>query len=569
MSQARFASLRRSLTWRYLAPVGVLAAAMAWWCARPLAPAAQNRPGRPALVGTTDPRTPIEFSLVLRLPGQRRLARFLDNLENPASATYHHFIDAAAFGARFGLPRTLLDRATARLARDAVRVTGSYPQRTALEVRATAGTIDRLFGLRLRDYQGADGRHFHAPTGRAIVPRDLRDAVVAVAGLDNATIESDSAKANETDAVKAIEGMAPPSAKTAYDINPLTSRHITGQGEKIALIEFGTYQQSDLDGFDQQFDLPAVTPRNVAVDGGTTNGSASAVAEADLDLEVAHEIAPAAQLLDYNAPEATPSGADAFGAVVDQIVADGQASVASVSWGTCEAATPAADLRRDEQALEAAAARGITVVAASGDAGAYTCQQDNGRDHRLSVSWPSSSPFVLSVGGTSLSTTTAGVYQGETAWQDTLEQSGGGGGLSLDFPRPSWQVGPGVASQFSDGKRQLPDVAADADPWSGWDTYAAGALSVAGGTSAAAPFWAATTALIAQYARQHGVSRLGFVDPMLYAIAATPQRASAFHDVTKGTNRYYPATKGWDFATGLGSPDVYHLAQDLVAYMKR
>ena len=569
MSQARFASLRRSLTWRYLAPVGVLAAAMAWWCARPLAPAAQNRPGRPALVGTTDPRTPIEFSLVLRLPGQRRLARFLDNLENPASATYHHFIDAAAFGARFGLPRTLLDRATARLARDAVRVTGSYPQRTALEVRATAGTIDRLFGLRLRDYQGADGRHFHAPTGRAIVPRDLRDAVVAVAGLDNATIESDSAKANETDAVKAIEGMAPPSAKTAYDINPLTSRHITGQGEKIALIEFGTYQQSDLDGFDQQFDLPAVTPRNVAVDGGTTNGSASAVAEADLDLEVAHEIAPAAQLLDYNAPEATPSGADAFGAVVDQIVADGQASVASVSWGTCEAATPAADLRRDEQALEAAAARGITIVAASGDTGAYTCQEDNGSDHRLSVSWPSSSPFVLSVGGTSLSTTTAGVYQGETAWQDTLEQSGGGGGLSLEFPRPSWQIGPGVANQFSDGKRQLPDVAADADPWSGWDTYAAGALTVAGGTSAAAPFWAATTALIAQYARQHGVSRLGFVDPMLYAIAATPQRAPAFHDLTKGTNRYYPATKGWDFATGLGSPDVYHLAQDLMAYMKR
>ncbi|HTP23184.1 MAG TPA: S53 family peptidase [Solirubrobacteraceae bacterium] len=569
MSQARFASLRRSLTWRYLAPVGVLAAAMAWWCARPLAPAAQNRPGRPALVGTTDPRTPIEFSLVLRLPGQRRLARFLDNLENPASATYHHFIDAAAFGARFGLPRTLLDRATARLARDAVRVTGSYPQRTALEVRATAGTIDRLFGLRLSDYQGADGRHFHAPTGRAIVPRDLRDAVVAVAGLDNATIESDSAKANETDAVKAIEGMAPPSAKTAYDINPLTSRHITGQGEKIALIEFGTYQQSDLDGFDQQFDLPAVTPRNVAVDGGTTNGSASAVAEADLDLEVAHEIAPAAQLLDYNAPEATPSGADAFGAVVDQIVADGQASVASVSWGTCEAATSAADLRRDEQALEAAAARGITIVAASGDTGAYTCQEDNGSDHRLSVSWPSSSPFVLSVGGTSLSTTTAGVYQGETAWQDTLEQSGGGGGLSLEFPRPSWQIGPGVANQFSDGKRQLPDVAADADPWSGWDTYAAGALTVAGGTSAAAPFWAATTALIAQYARQHGVSRLGFVDPMLYAIAATPQRAPAFHDLTKGTNRYYPATKGWDFATGLGSPDVYHLAQDLMAYMKR
>ena len=204
MSQERSASARRSLRWRYLVPVGVLAAAMTWWCARPLGPAAQERPGGSALVGTTNPRTTIEFSLVLRLPGQRRLARFLDNVENPASPAYHHFIDAATFGARFGLPRTLLDRATARLARDDVQVTGSYPQRTALEVRAAAGTIDRLFGLRLIDYRSADGRHFHAPIGRAIVPRDLRDAIVAVAGLNNATIDSDSAKANETDAAKDV-----------------------------------------------------------------------------------------------------------------------------------------------------------------------------------------------------------------------------------------------------------------------------------------------------------------------------------------------------------------------------
>ena len=410
---------------RRYALIGVLAAAAALWSTRSLAPAARGRPEGPTLVGTINPRTPIEFSLVLRLPGQARLRHFLDGLQDPASPAYHHFIDAAVFGARFGLPRTVLSRTTAVLARDAVHVTASYPQRTALEVRATAGTIDRLFGLRLTNYRSAGGRRFHASIGKAIVPRDLRDAVVAVAGLNNAAVE--------TDAAKAIEGIEPASAKIAYDINPLSGQHITGQGEKIAVIEFGAYQQSDLDGFDQQFGLPSVTPRNVAVDGGTANGSAGAVAEVDLDLEVAHEIAPAAQLLDYNAPEATPSGADAFGAIVDQIAADGQASVASVSWGTCEAATPAADIRRDEQAIEAAAARGITIVAASGDAGAYTCQEDNRSDHRLSVSWPSSSPFVLSVGGTSLSTTTTGGYQGETAWQDTLEQSGGGGGLSVEL----------------------------------------------------------------------------------------------------------------------------------------
>ena len=551
----------RSIRWRNLALLGLLAAVGAWWFARPLAPAAQGRPGKPSLLGATDPRTTIDFSLILRLPGQPRLQQFLDELEDPASSTYHHFIDATTFGERFGVSRGVLDQAAARLETDAVQVSHSYPQRTALDVRASAGTIDRLFGVRLMNWRGAGGRRFHAPIGEAIVPPDLRQAVAAVAGLDSAAVETDDATA--------IQSTTPGTVTSAYDVGPLARQHITGRGEAIAVVEFGQFEQSDVDGFDQQFGLPALTPSNVPVDGGATDDSASAVAEADLDFEVAHEIAPGAELLNYNAPQSTASGADAFGAVVDQIVADGQASIVSDSWGSCEPTTPAGDIRRDEQAIEAAAARGISIFAAAGDTGAYTCQDDNGSDHRLSVDWPASSPYAISVGGTSLSMTETGAYQGETAWNDTLEQSGGGGGLSGDFARPGWQVGPGVSNSFSDGKRQLPDVAADADPWSGWDTYTGGAIEVAGGTSAATPFWAAATALIAQYAREHGIRHLGFVDPMLYAIAARPARVPGFHDITIGTNRYYPATSGWDFATGLGSPNVYNLAHDVVAYTKR
>jgi subtilase family serine protease len=111
-------------------------------------------------------------------------------------------------------------------------------------------------------------------------------------------------------------------------------------------------------------------------------------------------------------------------------------------------------------------------------------------------------------------------------------------------------------------------VSANADPNTGWALVTDGSLAPTAGTSAAAPFWAGAMALIEQYARQHGVRRLGFVDPMLYRIASTPQAAPPFHDITVGTNRYYPATPGWDFATGLGSPDVYNLAQDVVRYLK-
>jgi hypothetical protein len=116
----------------------MLAAVGAWWFARPLAPTAQGRPGVPALLGATDPRATIDFSLVLRLPGQASLRRFLGELEDPESPIYHHFIDASTFAERFGVSRAVLDLATARLAIEAVHVTRSYPQRTSLDVRASA-----------------------------------------------------------------------------------------------------------------------------------------------------------------------------------------------------------------------------------------------------------------------------------------------------------------------------------------------------------------------------------------------------------------------------------------------
>jgi kumamolisin len=126
-----------------------------------------------------------------------------------------------------------------------------------------------------------------------------------------------------------------------------------------------------------------------------------------------------------------------------------------------------------------------------------------------------------------------------------------------------------VQNQFSNGKRQLPDVAAAADVASAWPTYSQGQLNAAGGTSAAAPFWAASMLLIGQFAQQQGAGRLGFVSPMLYTIASTPQPAAPFHDVTTGGNLFYPNAPGWDFVTGLGSPDVNNLAQDVVAYLQQ
>jgi subtilase family serine protease len=134
--------------------------------------------------------------------------------------------------------------------------------------------------------------------------------------------------------------------------------------------------------------------------------------------------------------------------------------------------------------------------------------------------------------------------------------------------RPGWQHGPGVNDIYANGHRQLPDVSADADPGTGWAAYVNGNPVEIGGTSAATPFWAASMLLVDQYAVASGAGRLGFVDPVLYALAAGTQPYPPFHAITEGTNRFYRATAGWNPATGLGSPDVWNLARDVVAYLR-
>ena len=125
----------------------------------------------------------------------------------------------------------------------------------------------------------------------------------------------------------------------------------------------------------------------------------------------------------------------------------------------------------------------------------------------------------------------------------------------------------------STGTRQVPDVAGPADPDSGFfvvgsDDSGQLANFQVGGTSAAAPFWAASTLLMEQFGAKDGAPAFGAVGPALYAVAATAQPFPPFHDVTLGGNRLYPCTAGWDAATGWGSPDVFALARDLVARAK-
>ncbi len=279
---------------------------------------------------------------------------------------------------------------------------------------------------------------------------------------------------------------------------------------------------------------------------------------------------PAPRVLVYGFPQATT-----FGAAIDAIVADGRAQIVSVSYGKCYAPgyVSLAEVQEAQASLQKAATAGVSLFAASGDWGAFSCHAFDKTDPQVSTFFPACTNNVVSVGGTNLEVRDDGSYLRETGWEDYLTTSGTGGGVSVvtgpDGPLetlPDFQVGVAGVDQI-DG-RSCPDVAAAADSDTGYLLfYSDPETDVAdwkmvGGTSGAAPFWAGVMALVQQQVNAAGIEKLGFVTPLLYQVAQ--QHPEAFHDVARGGNLVDVAGSGWDRATGLGSPDVAVLSKAIV-----
>jgi kumamolisin len=294
--------------------------------------------------------------------------------------------------------------------------------------------------------------------------------------------------------------------------------------------------------------------------------------EAALDLEVVHGLAPGAKEVVYES-----SMGQEIPGLLKAMVTQRPTAILSSSWGMDNCAADIGDKQNalaENAVFEMAAAQGTSIMWATGDRGAYSCLYDGDPATASELSVPSddNSPYITDVGGTLAFLSTTGAYYREAAWGEPMEQWGGTGGFSAYFSRPVWQYGLGLAGVK---ERGIPDVSADADSNSGWDVFAPGrkdepVQEPIGGTSAAAPCWAAVTALIDEFLAHQHLPSVGFADPAFYYFASSPKGlpAPAFHDVTEGTNLYYPATPGWDAATGLGSPDVAHLADDFEWYYR-
>jgi kumamolisin len=420
----------------------------------------------------------------------------------------------------------------------------------------TVGSFCKAFQVELAQYEGKAGA-YRGRTGPVYIPASLKGVVNDVLGLDNrpqARPHCRTLHRSRTGAASSVS-YTPLQVAQLYDF-PTT---VNGQGETIGIIELGGgYTQSDLDSYFSSLGIsPAPTVSAVSVDGGQnqpTGDPSGPDAEVMLDIEVAGSIAPGANIVVYFAPN-TDSG---FLDAINQAVMDTQnkPSVLSISWGGPESTWTSQSLQSYNNALQAASAVGVTVCVAAGDNGSTDGQTD-GLAH---VDFPASSPYALACGGTHL-VGSGGSITTENVWNDLPNNGATGGGVSATFPLPSWQSGANVPPSVNPGNfkgRGVPDVAGDADPFTGYQVDVDGSNIIVGGTSAVAPLWAGMITLFNQATQK----QVGYLNPSLYQQIASI--ANTFRDITSGSNGSYKAGSGWDACTGWGSPNGAAILQFLL-----
>ncbi|MGC8546869.1 MAG: S53 family peptidase [Thermoplasmata archaeon] len=324
-----------------------------------------------------------------------------------------------------------------------------------------------------------------------------------------------------------------------------------GKGETIAIIDaYGSPTiSSDVNYFDNYFGLPSVNLTIVTPFGKVSKNGGWAM-ETSLDVEWSHAMAPAAHIVLIETPSA--SNTYLINDAVNYAVNVTHANIISMSWGEAESSLSSSDLSTYDSIFSYAEHHGVILVAASGDNGA------NDSTTSPTVDFPSADPNVVGAGGTTLNmknlSSTTGSYSSEYAWNSS------GGGISAYFPEPSYQASAGI----SISGRGVPDVSYDANPNTGFWIYdttpyqGINGWGEVGGTSAAAPQWAAIFA-DSQYIDGYNSINGQNVHNLIYSIYSSSNYLLAFHDITIGYNGYYYAGTGYDEVTGIGSPIVYEL----------
>lgn len=570
-------------------------------------------------VRTADPAAgqELDLSVVLEPRDEAALNRFVAEVSDPKSPQYRQYLGTGEFASVFGATPATVAKVRAELEAKGLTVGELEADGLTLPVTATVGEAAKAFRTEFDGYKLKDGKTGVTNTAAPQFSGATAGEVRGVVGLTTLgsyeprnTGGKGSRKAAVTDSgetarqprltgttptmcadIKNLYATATPDYPAAYDGQDYWSaKTLAAQynmanqpnvqtGTTIAVYSLENYDYRDIASY-QACHGTKVPVSSVRVNGGPTEPSSADTGvgmETALDVETIIGLAPQSKILVYQGKNTWAEGTATF----RKIVADNRAKVVSVSWGSCEMNTPADVIAAEGLAFQQAAAQGQTIVAASGDSGSTGCfYGDAGAPNasQLSADNPASSPYVLGVGGTTM--------RGSVSAQTTWTGSGGGVSRLFDLPVDGFQSGR-IGAGYSDACapaanricRQVPDVSGVADPYTGYpvafghDADGTQYWNIIGGTSGAAPVWAALIAQANQDLACQANGSVGHVHPALYKLPAT-----AFRDVTTGHNNLtasgnysglYKAGDGYDLATGLGAPNGREIVKGLCQAVPR
>jgi len=558
--------------------------------------------------------------------------------QNPASPQYHQWLTPDQFAAQFGAADADLAKVQTWLQSQGFTGIEVSRNRSVISFSGTTAQIEAAFGTEMHYYKSGSETHF-APSSDLSIPAAFGAAVLTVGNVTDMLRPKSQAQKVKPEFTSSQTGghfVQPGDVAVIYDINAAYNAGYTGQGQSIAIVGQSAVVVSDITNFQNAAGMTVRNPTLILM----PNTGASTInpfgyysgdeSESDLDLEYSGAIAKGATIyFVYTGNSGNYDVFDAMGYAVTNRIAP----IVSVSYGDCETDLGSTYYAQYNAYLQQAATQGQTVIAAAGDAGSTACygytDLTTAQQAALTVGFPADSQYVTGMGGTeylaadvavgnttywsaqstSDVVTSAKSYIPEMVWNDDLAGSSGGlsagtGGVSVFTPRPSWQTG--VTGITTGSYRLVPDISLASSPNNAGYLYCSSdvsslvtgsctdgfrasnltSLTVAGGTSFAAPIFAGMLAIINQ---KTGSSGQGVANSTLYTLAANATTyASAFHDITTGNNGcasgvayadgetsqgavtygpacpaasagMYAATGGYDEATGLGSIDLFNL----------
>ncbi len=485
----------------------------------------------------------LSLDIVLPLRDQAGLKDFLQEVYDPASPIYRQFLTVPEFTERFGPTQEDYDAVVAFARGSGFKVVGGTRDGMEVQVEGSVTAIEAAFNVVMGVYQHpTENRTFYAPDREPSV--SLRFPLWHVSGLDDFSIPRPALVKRPAGSTPAAStGSGPDASFLGSDMREAYyGGTLTGTGQSIGLFEFDGVDLADVDTYFTNVKQTNKVPITlISVGGASTSCVLSGVHPCD-DTEQTIDITQAVSMAPGMSGIYVYVGFNSTAILSAMSTHTPLSAQLSCSWGW----TPA-DPATDDPYFEKFAAQGQNLFVAAGDSGSWTASN---------FAWPAEDPNVVSVGGTSLTTESAGgPWASETGWFES-----GGGVSQIDTPIPSWQTAAAAINASYDGGastsyRNGPDVAANADY-----TYYVCADQVActsnieGGTSFAAPLWAGYMALVNQQSKTNGHGLLGFLNPLIYPLGLGENYNTYFHDITSGDNGY-PAVVGYDLVTGWGSPN--------------